>query len=170
VIAFVKRTDGTEGGQKKGSGATVRTVPSKSRMWSVMISPFSSACRWDRSVQSRRPNIYRRGGSARQEGASRHEGRREPSRCSRSGVEDPTDGNARRNSGTLGGRRRLRVSPRWSSVTGRLPYPRRAAPHHVYPIGGAFQSVAVLFDIARPDLGRSRASFSAIFLQRVTTR
>lgn len=84
-------------------------------------------------------------------GASRRERRRKPSRYSRSGVEDPTDGNARRNSGTLEGAG-ASASLRWSSVTGKLPPPHRA--------------VVVLFKVSLSSStprvstsGRSRASF-----------
>lgn len=41
--------------------------------------------------------------------------------------------------------------------------PRRAAPHHVPPTDGAFQSVAVLFDIARSDLRAVTRSFFRYF-------
>lgn len=98
-------------------------------------------------------------------GASSRRGRRREScRCSRSGVEDPTDGNARRNSGVLEGagapaslRDLLPLHQRLPRARHPRPRPRRAAlhPRRASPMmpPGTFQSVATtLFDTARLDL------------------
>lgn len=127
-------------------------MPSKFRMWSYFA--FLCDVQRDRSAQSR-PITPK--GWFRRVGASRRGRRRGSCRGSRSGVEDPTDGNARRNSGTFEGAGAFAslcdLLPLHGGCPGRVA-PRRAAAAMCIPnaAAGTFQSVATLFDTARLDL------------------
>lgn len=135
----------------------LRNFVRDSLLWSFFFALLCS-CASGMGRRDSRP----RGGTSRREDASRRGRRRQPCRCSRSGVEDPTDGNARRNSGVLEGAG-ASVSLRsviFSRYTKATPSPRCSR------AGGVLSKVSLSSSTSCVStLGRSRATFSASPLQ-----